>query len=130
MINVKYNYLEIVFKVIYLGWCDLGQEDISEFLATGKALGVSDLNIKHIDELADMTDIVVFESNSKDIKSDTALILPIIEPEKNGFNTLNSSDADKSPEIEGCEGRNIKVVKKRRELVHSLAKCVAQCICN
>ena len=41
----------MVIKFIYLGWCDVGQENISEFLATGQALGVSDLNIEHKDEL-------------------------------------------------------------------------------
>ena len=49
--DVEHRYLEMVIKFIYLGWCDVGQEVISEFLATGQAVGVSDLNIEHKDEL-------------------------------------------------------------------------------
>ena len=50
--SVLHQSLEMVIQFIYFGQCDVSQEDLSEFLATGKALGVSDLLIENIDELA------------------------------------------------------------------------------
>ena len=67
--DVKYNYLEIVFKVIYLGWCDLGQEDISEFLATGEALGISDLLIENVVEYSRKDKISHIEKNTEDVQT-------------------------------------------------------------
>ena len=41
--GIKHKYLEMVLKLIYLGKCHIGQEDLQEFLFTGKELGVDEL---------------------------------------------------------------------------------------
>ena len=114
--DIKYKYLEMVFKFMSLGRCDLDKEDISEFLATGKALGVSDLNIEYMDQNAIKEDHVVFESCCEDIKSGMALLPTITEPEKELVNTLVKADSDNSPRVEANEGNNIKVIHKKKRV--------------
>ena len=98
---------------MYLGWCDLDKEDISEFLATGKALGVSDLNIEYIDQLAVKDDIIVFESCSEDMKSGITLVPTITELDKN---FVHKADSDNSPRMEARVVNIIKVIQKKKRV--------------
>ena len=41
--DVKHKYLKMVMQFIYLGECDVGQADLSQFLNTGKELRISGL---------------------------------------------------------------------------------------
>ena len=57
--GIKHRYLEMVLKLIYLGQCHIGQEDLKEFLSTGKELGLDELieeiNIEKVPKLTTMS---------------------------------------------------------------------------
>ena len=52
--GIKYKELSMVIKFIYLGQCEVGQNELEDFLATGKDLEVGglmeDVNLKDIEE--------------------------------------------------------------------------------
>ena len=52
--GIKYKELSMVIKLIYLGQCDVGQNELEDFLATGNDLEVGglmeDVNLKDIEE--------------------------------------------------------------------------------
>ena len=41
--DIEHKYLMMVMQFIYLGECDVGQEDLTQFLNTGKELQISGL---------------------------------------------------------------------------------------
>ena len=109
--GVENRYLEMVIKFIYLGWCDVGQEDISEFLAAGKSLGVSDLNIEHNDELTIKDEVVLcgklYPEDTKYVKEDVSTMT---DEEKTLVNPLDNAHSGKSPKKEESDEKNIRVV--------------------
>ena len=108
---------------IYLGWCDVGQENISEFLDTGKALGVSDLNIEHKDELTIKDEVELCgESYNEDTKSVNGVLPTKTEEEQNWVNPLDNALLLRSPKKEESYGKNIRVVRKKKMFGKFLCK--------
>ena len=60
----------MVIKFIYFGQCAGSEEDLSEFLVTGEALGVSDLLVKSIDKLPRKEIICDTKNNIKNMNSE------------------------------------------------------------
>ena len=55
--DIRFKELEMIIKFIYQGQCDVGHEELEDFLDTGKALEISDLmeNIKIEEEKNEKT---------------------------------------------------------------------------
>ena len=112
--DVEHKYLYMVIRFIYLGWCDVGQEDISEFLATGKALGISNLKVDH-DDKPTIKDEVLFIADlyTEDIKPSNEVMSSIREQEKNSFNPLGDAHFEENSNKGESYVKNIKVVRKK-----------------
>ena len=112
--DVEHKYLDMVLKFIYLGWCDVGQEDISEFLATGKALGINDLKIEHNEEPT-IKDEVLFcdDLYIEDIKPSDEVLSTIRGQDKNRSNPLDYEHSEESTKKKESDVKNIRVVRKK-----------------